>query len=77
LGYTPKKGKAAFATHKPSFMESNGRFCNRCKQVGHLEHNYNKMKKNKKNANVPYIPFDFCYVLTKGEKGVQVHQLWV
>ena len=28
------------------------------------------MNKNKKNANVPYIPFDSCYVLTKGEKGV-------
>jgi hypothetical protein len=70
LGYTPKKGKAAFATHKPSFMKSNGRFCNRCKQVGHLEHNCNKINKNKKNANIPYIHFDSCYVLTKGEKGV-------
>jgi hypothetical protein len=28
------------------------------------------MNKNKKNANVPYIYFDSCYVLTKGEKGV-------
>jgi hypothetical protein len=71
LGYTPKKGKAAFATHKPSFVKSNGRYCNRCKQVGHLEINCNKMNKNKKNANVPYIPFDSCYVLTKGEKGVR------
>jgi hypothetical protein len=35
LGYTPKKGKAAFATPKASFVKSNGRFCNRCKQVGH------------------------------------------
>jgi hypothetical protein len=70
LGYTPKKGKAAFATHKPSFVKSNGRFYNRCKQVGHLEHNCNKMNKNKKNANVPYIHLDSCYVLTKGEKGV-------
>jgi hypothetical protein len=42
LGYNPKKGKSAFATPKPSFMKGNGRFCNRCKQVGHLEHNYNK-----------------------------------
>jgi hypothetical protein len=70
LGYTPKKRKAAFATHKPSFVKSNDRFCNRCKRVGHLEHNCNKMNKNKKNANVPYIHFDSCYVLTKGEKGV-------
>jgi hypothetical protein len=69
LGYTPKKDKAAFATHKPSFVKSNGRFCNRCKQVGHLKHNCNNMNKNKKNANVPYIHFDSSYVLTKGEKG--------
>ena len=70
LGYTPKKGMAAFVTHNPSFVKSNGPYCNRCKQVGHLELNHNKMNKNKKNANVPYIRFDSCYVLTKGEKGV-------
>jgi hypothetical protein len=70
LGYTLKKGKAAFATLKPRFVKSNGRYCNRCKQVGHLEINCNKINKNKKNANVPYIPFDSCYVLTNGEKGV-------
>jgi hypothetical protein len=70
LGFTPKKGKAAFTTHKPSFVKSDTRFCNRCKQVGHLEYNCNKINKNKKNANIPYIPFDSCYVLTKGEKGV-------
>ena len=51
-------------------MKSNGRYCNKCKQVGHLELNSNKMNKNKKIANVPYIPFHSCYVLTKGEKGV-------
>ena len=39
LGYTPKKGKKAFANHKPSFVKSNGRYCNKCKQVGHLELN--------------------------------------
>jgi hypothetical protein len=71
LGYTPKKGKAAFATPKPSFVKGNGRFCNRCKQVGHVEHNCTKINKNKLNANVTRIPFDSCYVLTKGEKGVQ------
>jgi hypothetical protein len=70
LGYTPKKGNTTFATHKPSFVKSNGRFCNRRKQVGHLEHNCNKINKNKKNANVKCITFDSCYVLTKGEKGV-------
>jgi hypothetical protein len=51
-------------------MKCDGQFCNRCKQVGHLEHNCNKINKNKKNANVPYVPFDSCYVLTKDEKGV-------
>jgi len=70
LGYTPKKGNKAFATHKTTFVKSNGRYCNRCKQVGHLELNCNKMYKNKKIANVPYIPFGPCYVLTKGEKCV-------
>jgi hypothetical protein len=38
LGYTPKKGKATFAPHKTSFLKNNGRFCTRCKQVGHKEH---------------------------------------
>jgi len=38
--------------------------------IGHLELNCNKMNKNKKNDNVYYIPFDSCYVLTKGEKGM-------
>ena len=37
LGYIPKKGKAAFVTPKASFVKGNGRFCNRCKQVGHIE----------------------------------------
>ena len=37
LGYTPKKGKAAFVTPKASFVKGNGRFCNRCKQIGHIE----------------------------------------
>ena len=35
LGYTPKKGKAAFAPHKTSFVKNNGQFCTSCKQVGH------------------------------------------
>ena len=46
LGYTPKKGKAAFVTPKASFVKGNGRFCNRCKQVGHIEQ-YCKTNKNK------------------------------
>ena len=68
LGYTPKKGKAAFATYKASFMKGNGWFCTRCKQVGHLEQ-YCK-NKNKTN-NVSSIKFDSCYMLTKGVNGVQ------
>ena len=31
LGYTPKKDKVAFAPHKTSFMNNNGRFCTSCK----------------------------------------------
>jgi hypothetical protein len=61
FGYTPKKGKAAFATHKPSFVKSNGRFCNRCKQVGHLEHNCNEMNKNKKM--LMYLTFILILVM--------------
>ena len=34
LGYTLKKGKVAFVTPKASFVKGNGRFCNRCKQLG-------------------------------------------
>lgn len=36
LGYTPKNGETAFATHKNSFVTS-GQFRSRCKQVGNLE----------------------------------------
>jgi hypothetical protein len=72
LGYTPKKGKVAFATPKASFVKSNSQFCNRCKQVGHLEHNCTKNKnKNKNNANASSIQFDSCYVLAKGEKAMK------
>jgi hypothetical protein len=46
LGYTPKKGKAAFITPKVSFVKRNGWFCNRCKKVGHIEQ-YCKTNKNK------------------------------
>jgi hypothetical protein len=31
LGYIPKKGNAAFANHKTSFMRNNGRYCKSCK----------------------------------------------
>ena len=47
-------------------MKNNGRFCNRCKQVGHVE----QYCKNKKDANVSSIKFDSCYLLTKGVNGV-------
>ena len=70
LGYTPKKGKAAFVTPKASFVKSNDRFCNRCKQVGHLDQSCIK-NKNKINANVSSICFDSCYMLTKIVNGVK------
>ena len=55
LGYTPKKGKAAFVTPKPSFVKSNGRFCYRCKQVGHLEHECKAKMNNPRH--VAYAPY--------------------
>jgi hypothetical protein len=68
LGYTPKKGKAVFVTPKASFVKGNGRFCNRCKQVGHIEQ-YCKTNKNKQ-PNVSSIRFDSCYMLIKGANSV-------
>jgi hypothetical protein len=72
LSYTPKKGKAAFATPKPRFVKGNGHYYNRCKQVGHLDINCNKMNKNNNKfyAKMDCISFNSCYVLTKGEKCV-------
>ena len=69
LGYNPKKGKAAFVTPKVSFVKGNGRFCNRCKQVGHIEQ-YCKINKNKL-PNVSSIKCDSCYMLVKGVNGVK------
>ena len=69
LGYNPKKGKAAFVTPKASFVKDNGRFCKRCKQVGHIEQNC-KTNKNKL-PNVSSIKFDSCYMLYKGANGVK------
>ena len=68
LGYNLKKGKAAFAPHKTSFVKNNGRFCNRCKQVRHIEH---YCKNKNKDSNVSLIQFDSCYLLTKGANGVK------
>jgi hypothetical protein len=70
LGYTPKKDKVAFATHKTSFVKDNGRFCNRYKKIGHIE-KYCKNKNKNKNANVSSIKFDSCYLLTKDANGVK------
>jgi hypothetical protein len=67
LSYTPNKGKAAFATHKAIFVKGNGQFCNRWKQVGHVEQYY---KNKNKDTNVSSIKFDSCYLLTKGVNGV-------
>ena len=49
-------------------MKENGRFCNRCKQVGHIEQD---CKNKNKNANVSSIKFDSCYLLTKGANSVK------
>ena len=70
MGYTPKKGKAAFATHKTSFVKGNGHPNQKGKQVRHHEHSQNKINKNKKIEHAHSIRFDSCYLLTKGEKGV-------
>jgi hypothetical protein len=69
LGYIPKKGKTAFATHKVSFIKGNGRFYNRCKQVRHIEQDC-KTNKNKQ-LNISSIKFDSFYMLVKGANGVK------
>ena len=68
LGYTPKKGKPAFAPHKINFVKNNGRFSTNCKQVGHKEHD---CKNKSKNANVSSIKINSFYMLTKGTDGVK------
>ena len=50
-------------------MKGNGRFCNRYKQVGHIEQNC-KTNKNKL-PNVSLIRFDSCSMLVKGANGVK------
>jgi hypothetical protein len=50
-------------------MKNNGWFCNRYKQVGHVEQ---YCKNKKKDANVSPIKFDSCYLLTKGVNWVHV-----
>ena len=34
LGYTPKKGKVAFVTHKTSFLKGSSRFCIDASKLG-------------------------------------------
>ena len=68
LGYTPQKGKAAFAPHKTSFVKNNSWFCTSCKQVGHKEQ---ECKNKSKNYNVSSIKLDCFYVLTKGANGIK------
>ena len=65
---TPRKGKAAFAPHKTSFVKNNGRYCCSCKQVGHKEHD---CKNKKSHANASSIKFDSCHLLTKGANAVK------
>lgn len=52
----PKKGKKAFAPHKPTFVKNNGKYCNKCKLVGHLEECTSKKA-------IFSIKFDSCYVV--------------
>ena len=66
LGYTPKKGKTAFAPHKTCFVRNNGSYCKSCKQVGHKE----QQCMNKK-PNVSSIKLDNFYILIKGTNGVR------
>ena len=49
-------------------MKGNGRFCNRCKQVGHVEQ---YCKNKNKDTHVSSIKFDSCYLLTKGANSVK------
>jgi hypothetical protein len=67
LGYIPKKGKAAFANHKTTFVRNNGRYCKSCKQVGHIEQ---QCMNKKSQVKVSSIMLDSFYVLTKGTNGV-------
>ena len=66
---TPKKGKVDFVTPKASLVKGNGQFCNRCKQVGHIEKNY-KTNKNKLPI-VSSIKFDSCYMFYKSANSVK------
>jgi hypothetical protein len=68
LGYISKKGKAAFANHKISFVRNNGRYCKSCKQVGHIEQ---QCMNKSKNYNVSSIKLDILYVLTKNANGMK------
>jgi hypothetical protein len=50
-------------------VKGNSQFCNRCKQVEHIEQYY-KTNKNKQ-PNVSSIRFDSCYMLVEGANGVK------
>jgi hypothetical protein len=76
LGYTPKKGKAAFVPSKPRFVKGNGPTYQKKKQVGQQENNHNNNAKMNntsmvKFAKMSFIRLDSFYVLTKGEKDVK------
>ena len=59
---------AAVSPYKTSFVKNNGRFCNRCKQVRHVEQ---YCKNKNKNTNISSIKFDSYYLLNKGVNGVK------
>ena len=66
---TMAKARWPLPLPKLAFVKGNCWFCNRCKQVGHIEQ-YCKINKNKL-PNVSSIKFDSCYMLVKGANGVK------
>ena len=55
LGYTLKKGKAAFITPKASFVRGNDWFCHSYKQVGHTEQYCKKNMRKVKYIGAPIV----------------------
>ena len=75
VGYTPKKGKAAFVPRKTQFVRSKDGYCHKCKQVGHQEQYCKKRMMEQHKPKLSCIRLDDCYVLTKGKKGPVVKQV--
>ena len=52
----PKQGKKAFVTQKTNFVKMKGKYCDKCKNVGHVQNECTKKKA---------ISFDANYILKK------------